>query len=218
MAFADHPLHILKTPGAITCSATGLALSPTLDGKGLASLDDAQGPWLRHTTAPATAASGGLLTTLDVTAAQWLPRVEFVVRTAPAAELPRTRYWIGLFEARPDELTPASVGARLAAFHFDGGSSGLAPWRIVASDGGTPAQAVIGGNVAGNTVYRMDIEVHEEQVEFLLDDGSDVPQLLTLAVVPGTSQLLGLGVRVTATTTVARSIRWQRVSWTPFQD
>ena len=216
MHFADHPLHILKTPGAITCSATGLALSPTLDGKGLASLDDADGPWLRHTTAPATAASGGLITTLDVTSAQWLPRAEFVVRTSPGNELARARYWIGLFEARPDELTPASAGVRLAAFHFDGGSSGAAPWRVVASDGAAPVQAVIGGNVVGGAVYRMGVEVQAAQVVFTLDEGAPVPQSQTLALVPGTGQLLGLGVRVTATTTVPRAIRWQRVSWTPF--
>lgn len=216
MHFADHPLHILKTPGAITCSATGLALSPTLDGKGLASLDDVDGPWLRHTTASATAASAGLITTLDVTAAQWRPKAEFVVRTAPASELARARYWIGLFEARPDELTPASAGVRMAAFHFDGGANGLAPWRIVVSSGGAPVQATLGGNATGDAVHRLVVDVQEEKVEFTLDDGLAAPQAQSLAVVPGTSQLLGLGVRVTATTTVPRAIRWQRVSWTPF--
>lgn len=218
MAFADHPVHLLKTPGGITCSATGLALLPTLDGKGLASLDDADGPWLRHTTTAATAASGGLLTTLDVTAAQWRPKAEFVVRVAPAAELARARYWIGLFEARPDDLTPASVGARLAAFHFDGGAVGQAPWRVVCADGAAPVHAALGGNVAGDSVYRLGIEIQAAQVVFTLDDGSPVPLFQTLALVPGTGQLLGLGVRVIATTAVSRSIRWQRVSWTPFQD
>lgn len=216
MPFADHPLHVLKTPGAITCSHTGLALAPTLDGKGLASLDDVDGPWLRHATVAATAASGGMITTHDVTAAQWRPRAEFVVRTAPANELARARYWIGLFEARPDELSLASVGVRLAAFHFDGGASGLAPWRVAVSSGGAPVHTPIGGNVVGDAVQRMLVDVQESQVEFTLDDGVGPLQVQTIALAPGTSQLLGLGVRVTSTTAVARSIRWQRVSWTPF--
>jgi hypothetical protein len=84
------------------------------------------------------------------------------------------------------------------------------------SAGAAPVQATLGGNLSGDAVQRLVVDVQEEKVEFTLDDGLAAPQVQSLAVVPGSSQLLGLGVRVTATTTVARAIRWQRVSWTPF--
>lgn len=222
MALADYPLHILKNPGAITASSSGLQIAPTLDGLGLTSADEftpAQpllGPWLEHATKPEVGASCGMITTYDVTAAAWMPRAEFVVRTPPSAELLRVRFWVGLFEARPDLLTSASVGTRLAAFYFEEAGGGSVPWSAVVSNGTqAPTIQPFTGNVSANTAYTMSIEIQASQVVFTLDSGGP-PQTKIVGVVPGSSQFLGLGVRATTSVNASRSILWRRASWQPY--
>lgn len=218
MAFGDFPFHVLKDPGAITATSIGLAFSPTLDGFGLTSMDDNTGIWLEHATPSIANSSGGLITTFSVLAADWDPVVEFTVRTPQLlSDLQNARFWIGLFDSKPDTLDLASVPntARMAAFYFEGGATGLSPWKGVVASGSQKLDLNVGAsNVVENTTYTLKITVVSSpsaHVDFSVNGGAATPVNLA----PGSLALLGIGIRVTATTAVARKIIWRRASWKP---
>lgn len=221
MAFADYPLHILKNPREITASSNGLQIAPTLDGLGLTSADEFAaspvGPWVAHSTQPLTDKFCGLITTYDLSVAAWTPKAEFLVRMpSTALELTQVRFWVGWFEARPDLLTTASTGTRLAAFYFEEIGAGIGPWKAVVSDGvSAPSSTDIGTPIQANVTYRMTVEVQATQVVFDLVAGLTT-HTETLAATPGTTQYLGLGVRATTLSDASRAISWRRASWRPY--
>lgn len=218
MAFADYPLHILKNPKEITASSNGLQIAPTLDGLGLTSADEFTttpvGPWVEHSTRAESDKSCGLITTYDLTVAAWTPKAEFLVRApATAQQLTQVRYWVGWFESRPDLLTSASTGVRLAAFHFD---VGVGSWQAVVSDGvSSPTVQPIGPPVQPDAVYTMTIDVQAGQVVFDLGVGM-LSNSETITETPGSDEYLGLGVRATTLSNASRSISWRRASWRPY--
>jgi hypothetical protein len=151
-----------------------------------------------------------MLSTFSVVAAAWEPKAEFVVRTP--STLTQVRFWVGLFAAKPDLLNASSTGMRLAAFNFEAGGSGIARWTAVVANGGAASAANFPFNVSPSTTYtlRVDVQASQSKVNFTVDGvlpGVDVN------VLPGSLELLGLGIRVTTLSMAARSLSWRRASW-----
>jgi hypothetical protein len=202
MPLADFPFHVLKAPGRTTAIPIGLAVGPTLDGSGLSSADSVDGSFLEH-SAGASAPSGGIITSFDVTSPRWHPTVEFVVEIP--ALLTDLRCWIGLFAARPDDIANPQVDDRLAAFQYD---SANPDWQIYANTSGAGAHYQTNITVAAG-VHLFRIEVGPTSIQYFID-GAPAG---TLTPDTNVSLLLGLGVRITRLTGDERTIRWSRLSW-----
>jgi hypothetical protein len=219
MADQNFAFHVLKNPGTVTASASGLGSAPTLDGSGLGSIDDAFGTYLEHFTGPGQNSAAGLITTFDVLAAGWRPVIEFEVQLPSAATLANTRLWIGLFSQRPDPLVPTTAslpGPHLAAFYRGPDGPASANWRAVTSNATQKDDLNTGVAAVANARVRLRIESDGGSppgaIRFFINDAG-APQA-TSTKLPDLAKLLGIGIRATNLGSgVATKVCWNRVSW-----
>ena len=191
----------MKDAGANTVSSLGLA-APTLSGN--TSSDSSSGAFLDHTTAAVTNDTVGVISPFTQVRRDWDPKVDFRVRTGSSNA--NIRILIGLFSASPDAVpTPTSVHG--AWFRYDTSVDGSAFWRCVTAAGSTPTVVTTTEPFTINLAQSFRIEMGEStgEVLFYIDE-REVAAITT--TMPGSSQLLGWGMRVTALTATAKNARW----------
>ncbi len=211
-------LQLVKNPNLVTATALGLAYEPTLDAPGgLQSQDDSDGPYLSHLTAAQIASSGGVISSFDVVQWQGLADVTFEVKLYPS-DLPPTLawgIWIGLFSQHPTSLDDPPSTAEYAAFRVALATGAMESVTRKVAPGGIEIQSLGAvSNLLNKHSFKIERLAATGDVKFTWT-GPATPQSTThtdASKYPSATTEMGYGIRVFATTSAARSIRWKLVT------
>jgi hypothetical protein len=193
---------VLKDPGAATVSTLGTP-TPTLTGH--TSIDSSSGAFMDFATSTTTNNTVGAVSPFTVCRRDWDPRVDFRLRMGSSDD--SIRVLVGLFSASPDAVpTPETIHG--AWFRYDTSVDGTLFWRCVVAAGAAPLVVTTVAPVETNTANSFRIELNESvgRAIFFIDDAQVAR--ISGATLPGLTQLLGWGVRVTTLTTASRNARW----------
>lgn len=193
----------LAQPGVTTISTSGMPSAPTSTGT-VASADDADGIFLKHTTTDYVNAFG-VISAFTITRGNRKPIFIAKIKT-DATYIVRVKNYVGLFSASPDS---GSVPTESAYFRFDA-SAGDTNWMCVIASGGNTN--VIDTNVpyVADTVYKMMVRLSADGsgTKFYINDvlvGTEAAILLN------TTTQLGYGIRVASVALEPKTIRWERI-------
>ncbi len=192
-------------PGASTASTVGMPAA--LLNATAADADDADGPWVQHTTG---AVSGNATSVrsdpLDsVFRRDWQPDVEFMVKVPPT--ITSIRVWVGLFSAVPNASDDPTVHG--AGFRFSTGASD-ANWQTWSNDnsgGGTINNS--GVAVTANGVYRLRVRCLASTIQYYINGSLVATHSTNL---PTATVMMGYNVSAATLTNAGRAIKWGRIS------
>ena len=198
-------MEVLKDAGATTVSTVGLAAAPTRNNT-LSNGDDANAPWLTHTTGSSSGNSSGVISAaFTILQSSWSPQYYTNVKTG--ATITSIRYWVGLFSANPDSSsTPA---ANYVAFRFDTGASDT-NWQFCTGTDATHQTCTdTGVTPAASTTYNFSIVCSGTTSCTGTVNGTAKTNSTNL---PASATQMGYGNRVTTLTGSSRTISWGRIA------
>lgn len=205
--------YVYKNPGQTTASTVGL-IAPTLTAT-VASNDQTNGAYVRHTSASTANTPSGLISAnFTVTRRDHDPDFYALIRTGTAID--SLVYHIGLTSAAFDSARiPNRYEIKFRYFHTVDGTT----WQAITNNnsGGSQTVTNTGVTVSINTNYSMRIicSMADNNVKFYINDALVATHTTQL---PTSTQTLGYGIRVVprfTTGTSGRIINWGKVvlSW-----
>ena len=192
-------------PGLATATTVGMPAA--LLNATVANADDADGPWIQHTTGAvsgnATSMRSDALDT--VFRRDWQPDVEFMFK-APAT-ITSIRVWVGLFAAVPNAADDPTLHG--AGFRFSTGASD-ANWQAWSNDNsGGGAIANTGVTFSANGVYRLRVQCRASDIRYFVNGSLVATHSTNL---PTATVMMGYNISAATLTNASRAIKWQRVS------
>lgn len=207
-SFQKRHMFYYKNPGGGSTIQPAVPNAPVLTAT-VANGDDADGPWLKHTSGAVSGNSTGADSSIfTMLRRDWEPEFIATVKTDPTS-IASVRYWVGLFSANPRaSATPAT---HHAAFRYDTAVDTAGQWSTVTDNASAAPTVSTGvGAIAADTAYRLRIVCGNTtpDINFYIND---VLVATHVAKLPTATQLMGWEVCVTTLTGAAKVVRWGRV-------
>jgi hypothetical protein len=198
---------VLVDPKGTTVTNIGLLAAPTLTGT-LANVDDADGPWLKHTSGTnANDPAGPISAAFTYFMTAWDPQfIATIITPTLSDSIGNTRVWVGFTETNIDTSNDPTTS--VAAFLYSGGAN----WSAYTNDNGVGGTTTdTGVAFVDGTKYTMRIECYNDAVDFYINNILVATNTTNL---PASFRYLGWCIRAVNVPALgsARDIKWGRVA------